>query len=1050
MIDIEERILWLTAKRIRGGTLYEMKAYIGDEIVVTTLATDTRGQYKKCSCSCGRTYFAPCSHVMTLALCVAEKGIEYPYTYMAENGDREGQFVKAFHEKERMKEAVACPEQWMSSLVKKNTKKVAGTLQNEKAHLSPFIDTRCSVSRQHVVLRYRIGTEKEYIIKDLTEKLLDALISESFVEFGKNLKMTMKYSAFNDQAKRQIEFLRTYRSNIENDKFYVTSRNIDSFFELYKDEGGITDMAFEEKDFGLTVTWKKVSDYYFLDFREKGVTESKKPRGAAYMDPYLIRKSMPPHVMTENRMYDIQTYEKKLYYMDITQEEYEFYTGIYFNRMYFTKERLAEVLSIFKGKLPSITIPEDLIEDVTAVEPVKPRLDCDIDEFMNLLLRVQYKETYPNFYILSLLGRLSAGNVPEAKDEKLALENEKSSIDYEKTFRVEKKNDVVNFVESVLPTLGEVGNVYLSESLKHFNIPRKVDLTVGVRVKHDLMALSFNSSELSSNEIYEILSHYRKKKKYFRMRSGDIILIDQEQMEDLDGFVRDMGIDDRELKKGKAQVGTFRRYQLADETRVPVERGEKFERILTDEEPIPLAKRFNSLLRDYQKEGTQFMLRLRRMGLNGILADDMGLGKTLQVIALLESLEGQRTTPCLIVTPASLLLNWENEFKKFHSPLKIVSVNGNKEERKNQILTIQDQVVITSYDYLKRDKEFYDHLTFDTMVIDEAQYIKNYKTQAAQSVKYIKAQHRLALTGTPIENSLAEIWSIFDFLMPGYLFKYGYFARNFEKPIVLSDDKEVTRRLKKMVEPFILRRLKKNVLKELPDKIEETYMVNLSQEEKNLYAANLAAMHEQMEAGEDNKIAILAMLTKLRQLCIDARLVYSNVYEPGSKIKMAVEMIQKAVLNHEKVLLFSSFTSVLDILAQECSRLGITYFMLTGATGKTQRNDYVEAFQTGDVPLFLISLKAGGTGLNLTEASLVIHVDPWWNLSAQNQATDRAHRIGQEKKVQVISLIAKGTVEEKIQVMQESKKALSDTFVENSTGSFAKLSSEELKDLFEM
>ena len=482
---------------------------------------------------------------------------------------------------------------------------------------------------------------------------------------------------------------------------------------------------------------------------------------------------------------------------------------------------------------------------------------------------------------------------------------------------------------------------------------------------------------------------------------------------------------------------------------IDIEKDKNFDSIFSSK-INKISEKYKDILRDYQTHGVEWLLKLREMNLGGILADDMGLGKTLQVIAYLESVD--LNAPCLIVTPTSLILNWENEFKKFDSNLKIISIHGSKASREKLLEDVKNKIVITSYDYLKRDIELYEKIEFDTIILDEAQYIKNHKTKIAQTVKKIFSKYKIALTGTPIENTLAELWSIFDFLMRGYLFHYEYFYKYYERAIVLEEDEKVVERLKKMVEPFILRRLKRDVLTELPEKIEETFFINLSEDEKNLYQANLIKINEILaqNIGSNNKIEVLAILTKLRQLCIDPRLVYENMSNSSSKIKSCMQLILKSIDNKEKILLFSSFTSVLDIISEECDKLSIPYFTLTGSTNKTKRKELVDEFQDGRVPLFLISLKAGGTGLNLTKASVVIHIDPWWNISAQNQATDRAYRIGQENTVQVFNLITKNTIEEKILNLQGKKKELSDIFVEDSKGSFSTLTREELLDLFKI
>ncbi|MFM1536065.1 DEAD/DEAH box helicase [Helcococcus ovis] len=403
----------------------------------------------------------------------------------------------------------------------------------------------------------------------------------------------------------------------------------------------------------------------------------------------------------------------------------------------------------------------------------------------------------------------------------------------------------------------------------------------------------------------------------------------------------------------------------------------------------------------------------------------------------------------LIICPASLVLNWESEFSKFSDINELLVIHGNKESRIVKISNIKDEIVITSYDYIKRDIDLYKEIKFDTLVIDEAQYIKNYKTKVSKTIKQIISEYKIAFTGTPIENTLLELWSIFDFLMRGYLFKYEKFSNLFEKQIVLNNNENSKQKLKDMVEPFILRRLKSEVLDELPEKIEETYYVEQSEEEKKIYLSNLMMANKAISSKEDNnKIEILAMLTKLRQICIDPRLLYEDIINVFTKIQATIELIEKSIENKEKVILFSNFTSVLDLLSQELNKINIDYYTLTGYTNKIMRKRLVDDFQSDDTPVFLISLKAGGTGLNLTKASVIIHIDPWWNLSVQNQATDRAYRIGQRNVVQVFNLITKDTIEEKIQKLQLSKKDLSDIFIENSKGSFANMSKEDLLELF--
>ena len=463
-----------------------------------------------------------------------------------------------------------------------------------------------------------------------------------------------------------------------------------------------------------------------------------------------------------------------------------------------------------------------------------------------------------------------------------------------------------------------------------------------------------------------------------------------------------------------------------------------------------------TVLRGYQKLGFRWLRTLDSYGFGGILADDMGLGKTVQMIALFvdEYASGKDAGTkerSLIVCPASLVYNWENEFQKFAPMLKVQAVAGTAQEREEVFASLDEggQVLITSYDLLKRDMKHYESMSFRFQVIDEAQYIKNAATQSARAVKAIRARTRFALTGTPIENRLGELWSIFDYLMPGFLFTYAHFKKIYESPIVRESDPEAVSNLKRLIGPFVLRRVKKDVLKELPDKLETAVYSRLQGQQKELYTANAAKLKEELESGGDavyekGKIQILAELTRLRQICCDPALCYENYRGGSAKLETCMDLIRNGVNGGHKILLFSQFTSMLRIIEKRLSQEEIACYTLTGSTPKEERLRMVDSFHTDPVPVFLISLKAGGTGLNLTAADMVIHYDPWWNVAAQNQATDRAHRIGQEKQVSVFKLITKGTIEENIMVLQESKKNLADQIIAEGAVSLSSLTREDL------
>ena len=374
----------------------------------------------------------------------------------------------------------------------------------------------------------------------------------------------------------------------------------------------------------------------------------------------------------------------------------------------------------------------------------------------------------------------------------------------------------------------------------------------------------------------------------------------------------------------------------------------------------------------------------------------------------------------------------------------------NSQDSSQDVSPIQSSIAdvyITSYDLLKRDILHYETLDFYACILDEAQFIKNQTAAVSKTVKIIHADHRFALTGTPIENRLSELWSIFDFLMPGFLYSSSEFISRFENPITKSKDSEVTSRLKQMVSPFILRRLKSEVLKDLPAKLEEVRYARFGKEQQALYDAQVVHMRNMIQRGTasgEDKIRIFAELTHIRQICCDPSLLFDNYAGSSAKREVCMDLIDGAIDAGHRLLVFSQFTSMLELLERDLSAKKIEYFKITGATPKEQRITLVHKFNEGTCPVFLISLKAGGTGLNLTGADVVIHYDPWWNLAAQNQATDRAHRIGQTRQVTVYRLIIKGTIEEKILELQDAKKDLADAIIEGRSENLMSMSKEEL------
>ncbi len=604
----------------------------------------------------------------------------------------------------------------------------------------------------------------------------------------------------------------------------------------------------------------------------------------------------------------------------------------------------------------------------------------------------------------------------------------------------------------------EKAEVYISDRLKRLSVSSMSKVNVGISVVHDLLQLDLFSSSLTPAQLSEVMSRYDRKKKYYRLKSGEFITLNDD-FEDFAEFADTMALTPAQIAKGSFQIPRFRAMtleQLEQESEMEFTEAENYRTLIdemksTEELNFDIPADLKAEMRPYQKEGFRWLCALNANGFGGLLSDEMGLGKTLQAIAFMGTLKGKGRK--LVVCPASLVYNWSHEIERFMPSLPHRMITGSAPVRKYQLEESgEDEILITSYDLLKRDLEEYEKMNFVCEIIDEAQYIKNSSTQAAQAVKAIHSTFRIAMTGTPIENRLSELWSIFDYLMPGFFHSYRHFRDHYESLIVKDENKTVEERLKKMIAPFVLRRLKKDVLQDLPSKLEEVYYAPLEGEQKELYTARVQNLKNTLGKQNDqefreNRIQVLAELTRLRQICCDPSLLYDNYASNSTKKDVCIDLIRNAVDSGHKVLLFSQFTTMLDELTKALQKEGIAYHLLTGSTKKEDRSAMVEAFAEDDVPVFCISLKAGGTGLNLTAADIVIHYDPWWNTAVENQASDRAHRIGQKNVVTVYRLIMKDTIEERILQLQQEKSSLADRVLSGEGVSSSALSREDLLGL---
>ena len=950
-------------------------------------------------------------------------------------------------------------------------------------------------------VEFRIGKNKMYRIKNLSDFYV-RMLEKSFYKYGEKLQFIHTKEMFEEDSRPLLEFLLKYSEIIKyansnsntNYKYYgkalsetsimIGNSGIDDLFDILK---------------GNNVQFQKDYISQVIEFTEKdpkiqfvlNKDGEKQYVLAPNVDIYNVN-------IIKGKKYTYILDDKKLYRCSSDFEKTTLRLLDLFRKNYITEANLGtnELSKLFSIVMPKVKnnivikgIKEDELEKYKPDELiVKLYLDFDKNDYLIADVKFIYGEKEFN---------------PLNEKEKLdiprnMIKETKALNMFRKTgFMLETKNlrfilpnndKIYKFLSEDINFYMENFEVLVTDNFKTKQIRQPQMSSLGVKISNNLLDIDLKDLDINKDEIKDIMEKYSLKKKYYRLKDGSFINLEEnKEIEFLDKLITGMDIDYKQLEKGKVEIPIYRSFylnQLLKQLKgTNVQKNSEYKQLIKNlnkeqiEEELEVPENLEKVLRYYQKIGYKWLKNLDNYKFGGILADDMGLGKTIQMLSIIvdyvqntdhneETIEGQEQIQVnnskkasLVICPSSLTLNWQSEAEKFTKELKTLVIRGNLQERKEKINQIEDyDLVITSYDLLKRDIDLYKKkdYKFRFIIADEAQYLKNSNTQNAKAIKQMKADTRYALTGTPIENSLSELWSIFDFIMPGYLFNYKKFKNLYEMPITREEDKNAIAKLKMLIEPFVLRRTKQEVLKELPEKTVTILNNEMGEEQRKIYMNYLAQakqeISEQIDYNgyENSQIQILAALTRLRQICCHPSLFIEDYKEESSKLEQCIEIIQEATTSGHKILLFSGYTSMFDIIEKKLKKLGIKYYKLTGSTKVEDRIKLVEDFNKNpEIQLFLISLKAGGTGLNLTGADMVIHYDPWWNISTENQATDRAYRIGQKNNVQVYKLITKNSIEEKIYELQNKKSMLIDNVLSTKTSFINKLSKEDIMSLFE-
>jgi SNF2 family DNA or RNA helicase len=930
-------------------------------------------------------------------------------------------------------------------------------------------------------LKFSIGTERMYVVKHIPQ-LMEALENNSELHYGKNFAFEPRHMAFDTVSQQLVDML--YQAYLEEKQ-----RSNWSYYASY---GSVFSDArkFSLTNRTLRQFLKEMAEKIFdAEINDKKITALKIERGRPQLNLSInninggVRLALnlaPGEVLYGlDAEFEYIYYQQKIYQVDA---EFSRYIKPLLNCLSANHDITVDIpesnaSDFFSGMLPALEkiSKVDLTSGVMAKytrEALQKAVYLDkVDSGMSARIEFHYGEKVlqPDSY--STQREVQAGDklLLRSTVEEAQLLNlfRQYGFSWKDGLLVQLDEEKVYlFLQQGLSQLRDIAEVYYTDSFKNIRIYEGTSISAGVRLNTDtdMLELSLNYDEISLKELMELLSAYKIKKRYHRLPDGAFIPLDLPEFAVTAGMLTQLGVRSSDLQKKVIELPKYRALyldSLARETEdFHMERSSAFKKMVQDiKEPQDIEYQvpagIQGKLRGYQKTGFKWLKSLASYGFGGILADDMGLGKTLQVITFLLSEKAAETPPSLVVAPTSLVYNWQDEVQKFAPDLNLLVISGDPKERAVQINEMDKvDLVVTSYALIKRDIEYYEQKLFQYCFLDEAQYVKNPNTLSAKSVKKIRAKNYFALTGTPIENTLTELWSIFDFIMPGYLQNHKTFTSRFEQPIVKNGDKKALGELSRHIKPFIMRRMKKAVLKELPEKIESKLSCEMTKQQSKLYTAWVVQARAEFETEiaangfSKSQIKILALLTRLRQLCCHPSLFIEDYHGGSGKLESLKEIVSDAVSAGHKILLFSQFTGMLALIKEELVKMDVSFYYLDGSTPAEERIKLVHSFNAGAKDVFLISLKAGGTGLNLTGADTVIHFDPWWNPAVEDQATDRAYRIGQKNAVQVYKFIAKNTIEEKIYELQKKKQEMIDNLVKPGENFITKLSEDEIRKLF--
>ena len=923
-------------------------------------------------------------------------------------------------------------------MLAKKDKKKKGTKEPIKIEkIQVRIEPRLKAIKENGIEKYIaefwIGDNSLALMKSINE-FIYCMENKRFLSLNDNFVYNPHKHILNEEAERIISYINKKISSKDSKEkriigryFEIKAQDLKEFLMLLENNKSIF-FNYDYVNYKAEVIKEMLPIHFNIKLKEEKISVT-------------TTNKMP---IPLNNSLDAFLYDRKIYVPN--EEQIKFLKVIYKPLM----DKGQVILANNEENLVKILrILSNITEDISLGEGVKRLISSFIKpEFYftkvndDIYCKVDINYSIGKITLLKDINKLSfiRDNIYE---EKIVMEMEKLKFirDDNKFKFIGEDEDIYNLLSIRFKELLKEGKVYLTKDFKDIRLIKGKDLEYSFIEEDE--GYYFKVKGFTIKELNSALHDMKNKKGFYKTKNNNYLDLKDKTVIRILNILDSLDISDDNITIDKNNMlyineslknqGTA--FDKGEETIKEIDKG------LSNRKQREVPDDLNAKLRNYQVEGFNWLNEIANLKVGGILADEMGLGKTIQIIAFLLSQKGKKS---IVITPTSLIYNWRDEFNKFAPSLNVGIIHGDK---KNRVVMMEKDfdVIVTTYGLIKNDYEYYKEKEFDFCIIDEAQNIKNSKAQNTKYVKAIKAGCRIALSGTPMENNLMELWSIFDYIMPGYLLSEAKFKEKYLKEDMYDE-------LKELIKPFILRRLKKDVIDELPNKIEKKFMVEMEENQKAVYQSYIKEVRQKLYSGEDNKITVFSYLTKLRQLCLDPSLILDDYVGRSAKIEAALNIVNMAIAENRKVLIFSQFTSVLQKLGGELSEKNIGYLYLDGSTKANKRVEMVKEFnESEDLKIFLISLKAGGTGLNLTSSDLVLHFDPWWNPAIEDQATDRAHRIGQQNIVEVIKLIAKDSVEENIIRLQEDKRELINKVIsgeEIGSNVIGKLSRDEIIDLF--